>query len=111
MLQDIRQKLGQSDQISSVVARTLRLAAGEVLSIRGLAGSMLAFMAAEVFTKRRSQLLLIASDEDRAMKLRDDCALLIGEGSVRFFGERPTHNAQSLDLSSSIAQIEALKAL
>ncbi|HMD14652.1 MAG TPA: hypothetical protein VKI62_08510, partial [Bacteroidota bacterium] len=51
------------------------------------------------------------SDEDRAEKLRDDCALILGEASICFFGASPAHAAQTLDMSSSIAQIETLKSL
>ncbi len=88
-----------------------RLSVGERLAMQGVAGSMLAFVAAAIMAGRNTQILLIASDVDKAEKLRDDCALLMGEGSVRFFGARPIHKAQSLDMSASIAQIETLKSL
>lgn len=74
-------------------------------------GSMVAFVAAQAFEHSPHHLLLLASDEERAEKLRDDCAAILGDQHVRYFGARPTHRSQSLDLSSSVAQIETLKAL
>ena len=108
-MKDIKEKIYKSEEFKTLAKHAHTLEAGQSLEINGVAGSMLALVAACVYKQR--QLLLIASDEDRAEKLRDDCALLIGEQNVRFFGARPTHHAQALDMTSSIAQIETLKAL
>jgi transcription-repair coupling factor (superfamily II helicase) len=79
--------------------------------LNGVSGSLLAFIAAEAFAETGRQILVIASDNDRAETLRDDCALILGDDQVRLFGSRPAHYSQTLDLSSPIAQIETLKAL
>src|SRR5579862_463266 len=79
--------------------------------VSGAAGSLVAFMVAALFEGTGRQIVAVAADDDAAETLRDDCALLIGEEAVRFFGARPMHYSQSLDMSSSIAQIETLKAL
>jgi transcription-repair coupling factor (superfamily II helicase) len=108
-LNDIKEKIFHSEEFKELAQRAKALEVGQSLALGGVAGSMLAFVAARVYEQR--PLLLVASDEDRAEKLRDDCSLLVGEQNVRFFGARPTHQAQALDMTSSIAQIETLKAL
>ncbi|MBI3194612.1 MAG: hypothetical protein HYZ34_09140, partial [Ignavibacteriae bacterium] len=84
---------------------------GESLHIRNVAGSLLAFVAESVFKQCETQLVLVASDEEKAEKLRDDCAVLLGELNVSLFGIHPSHAATMLDMSSPIAQIETLKKL
>jgi len=72
---------------------------------------MLAFIAARLFEDTPGQVILVASDVERAEKMRDDCAMLLGEGNVRYFGARPLHSAEMLEMSGAISQIETLKAL
>lgn len=88
-----------------------RLRPDEALTVRGVAGSLLALIVANLFEEKGRQILLVASDEESAEKIRDDCVTLLGDDSVIFFGARPPHHAQALDMSSSISQIETLKAL
>jgi transcription-repair coupling factor (superfamily II helicase) len=111
MLKRFHQELLKSAPLHDLRSAALTLSSGERLAVRGMAGSLLAFAAAAVFEGSGRQVLVLGADEDASEKLRDDCALLLGEAKVRFFGARPSHPAQSLDLSSSIAQIEALKTL
>ena len=111
MLKKLKEELTGSDAMRLLNERAAALGAGERLVLHGLAGSLLSFAAAALFESTRRQVLVIGADEDKSEKLRDDCALLLGEAGVRFFGARPSHPAQSLDLSSSIAQIETLKSL
>ncbi len=101
----------QSGKFAHFAEEVSRLNAGESLHIRGVNGSLTAFLTSFTFETLQRQVVLIASDEDSAEKLRDDCAVIAGEQNVRFFGARPAHQAQMLDMSSSIAQIETLKAL
>ena len=101
----------QSEKFAHFAEEVSRLNAGEPLHIRGVNGSLIAFLTSFTFETLQRQIVLIASDEDSAEKLRDDCAVIAGEQNVRFFGARPAHQAQMLDMSSSIAQIETLKAL
>ena len=110
-MNEIKKRLYESDKFKELSAALGGLTPGRSLSVRGLSGSLPAFVAAHAAERTRRQVLLVASDDDRAEKLRDDCALLLGEQNVRFFGTRAHHAAQALDLTSSVAQIETLKSL
>ncbi|OLD58167.1 MAG: transcription-repair coupling factor, partial [Ignavibacteria bacterium 13_1_40CM_2_61_4] len=110
-MKEIKKKIYESDKIRELSAALGGLAPGRSLPVRGLSGSLPAFALAHAAETTRRQILLVASDDDRAEKLRDDCALLLGEENVRFFGTRAHHAAQALDLTSSVAQIETLKSL
>lgn len=74
-------------------------------------GSLTAFCAAKIFEGHDSQVVLITTDKDSAEKYFDDCSLLIGNGSVALFGERPPKEVETLDVSSPVSQIETLKLL
>ncbi len=110
-MEKINQTIYASEAFQKLRQHTVTLTAGQSLTLTSVAGSLLAFVAAHVFDARKTQILMIASDEARAEKLRDDCALLLGEGSVKYFGARPIHPGQSLDVTASVAQVEALKSL
>jgi transcription-repair coupling factor (superfamily II helicase) len=106
-----KHKIFQSEKFFTFSEELKRLKIDEPIQIQGIAGSLLAFLTAMTFESEHRQVLLVASGDDRAEKLSDDCALLLGEINVRFFGVRPLHHADLLDASASIAQIETLKAL
>jgi transcription-repair coupling factor (superfamily II helicase) len=110
-MQKLIQQIFQTKEFLSLAEESKKISAGDVLNLNNAAGSILAFVAAKIFIDEKRQIVLIASDEDKAEKLWDDCALLVGETSVRLFGARPTHQAQMLDMTSSITQIETLKSL
>jgi len=107
----LKNEIFQSEKLTGFADEVTKLKRGEPLHIQGISGSLLTFLMVYVFEKQQHQVVLIASNEDRAEKLRDDCALIAGEQNVRFFGSRPSHQAQVFDMTSSIAQIETLKAL
>ena len=111
MLDQVKNEIFQSEKFNSFTAEVEKLKSGETLNVQGISGSMLAFLAVKIFDYQQRQIVLIVPEEDRAEKLRDDCAVIAGEQNVRLFGARPTHQAQILDMSSSIAQTETLKAL
>ncbi len=81
------------------------------IRLRGISGSLLAFVGSYVLEQRRSQVLLLVSDEDMAEKLRDDCAFLLGDQNVCLFASNLDHHAKVLDMTTSIAQIETLQRL
>jgi transcription-repair coupling factor (superfamily II helicase) len=110
-MKNITKAIFHSEKFAELRTHVGDLKESHALQLHGITGSLFAFVVAAVFEKRKHPVLVIAQDEEQAEKLRDDCALLIGEGSVRYFGARPAHQGQSLDVSSSIAQIETLKAL
>src|SRR5689334_740638 len=109
MTEEIRRIIFESEPFARLRGLAGSLARGGGADFSGAAGSLLACAAAMIAGER--PVLLITPEEDRAEQLRDDCALLLGEGGVRFFGARPAHHAQALDLSAPIARIETLKAL
>ncbi|MBI3765991.1 MAG: hypothetical protein HY277_05760, partial [Ignavibacteriales bacterium] len=114
MINALQDEIYRSDTFTELFEQLRCLSPDAPLALIGVAGSLLAFVVAKVFDKRQAQVLLIASDEDKAEKLRDDCALLMGEASVRLFGARPMHQTSAeggLDMTSTIAQVETLKAL
>ncbi|HEV8539240.1 MAG TPA: hypothetical protein VGR15_10025, partial [Bacteroidota bacterium] len=110
-MEKIKEKIFGTKEFGELSQQAGALRTGRSLTISGIAGSLLAYVAVCVFQERRSQVLLLTSDEDKAEKLRDDCALLAGGSHVLLFGTPPVRQAQAFDMTSSIAQIETLKAL
>jgi len=111
MIETIKNIISRSDKFTHLQQLLNDVSSETEIEIRNVAGSLIAFLATEVLEHSGRQVVLLCSDEDRAEKLRDDCALILGESSICFFGARPAHAAQTLDMSSSIAQIETLKSL
>jgi transcription-repair coupling factor (superfamily II helicase) len=83
----------------------------EEVHLRGISGSLMAFVASFILEQKKSQLLLVVSDEDSAEKLRDDCALLLGDQMVCLFSSNVDQHAKVLDMTAPIAQIETLQRL
>jgi transcription-repair coupling factor (superfamily II helicase) len=111
MLQRIKETLLTSEPFQQVQESVLHLDAGNELRVEGISGSLMAFVAASVFELRTTQLLLITQDEEQAERLRDDCALLVGEHNVRLAVYGGSHHAELLDVSAPIALVETLHAL
>ncbi|HUL43889.1 MAG TPA: transcription-repair coupling factor [Bacteroidota bacterium] len=111
MFDAIRKQLGNSQEFGRLRMLTPSIGRGARIELRNIAGSLMAFVAEDLFRHADRQVLLLCSDEDRAEKRRDDCAVLLGDASVRLFAARPVHDSQELDLTSSVGQIETLKAL
>lgn len=113
-IQEVREALLRTTEFRELTGRVAALSPGHPLLLRGAPGSFLAFAAGRMYEEREGDLLLITAGEDKAQKLRDDAALLLGESGVRYFGSRPSHSASlvgGLDMSSTIAQTETLVAL
>ncbi len=118
MTEKIKEKIFRSEPFLKLAESVSPPDATRPLLLHGVAGSLMAFVAASVFENRRSQsgqsraqVLLITPEKAKAETLRDDSALLLGGANVRHFDERPSHSAERLDMSGSIAQIETLKCL
>jgi transcription-repair coupling factor (superfamily II helicase) len=111
MIETIKKRIEDAGPFRTLIEKSASISAGERLSLRGISGSLMAFAAAGVFEASRSQVLLLVADSDRAEQLRDDCALLLGEQSVRLYSHGTGHKGALLDMTAPIAQIEALKAL
>jgi len=111
MIEAIRKRIEDSEPFSLLLQRSKLLPAGESIAIRGVNGSLMAFLVSSLYEYRHTQIVLLTSDNDRAEQLRDDCALLLGEHAVRLYAHGPSHKAAVLDMTAPIAQVEALKAL
>ena len=81
------------------------------LYLRGISGSLLAFAASYLLEEHQTQIMMVVADEDRAEKLRDDCALLLGDQRVCLFAPNAGHHARMIDMTAPIAQIETLRRL
>jgi transcription-repair coupling factor (superfamily II helicase) len=81
------------------------------IHVRGISGSLMAFVAGYILERCESQLLLVVPDEDSAEKLRDDCALILGDQALCLFTINTGHHAKVLDMTAPIAQIETLQRL
>lgn len=81
------------------------------IHLRGINGSLLAFVSAFVFEHQRSQVFVVVADDDSAEQLRDDCSLLLGDSVVHLFSSGIGHHAKTLDMTAPIGQIETLQHL
>jgi transcription-repair coupling factor (superfamily II helicase) len=111
MIESLQKNIFSSQPFRQLRQELRHHQAGKPFAVKGISGSLLAFVASFLFEEQRRQLILIVPDADRAEQLRDDCALLIGEAQVRLFGETSGHQAELLDLTAPLSQIETLKSL
>ncbi len=79
--------------------------------LRGISGSLWAFIAAYLFEEYQGQILLLVPEKDAAEKMRDDCAQLLSNANVRLYAKESIHAGQALDMTATISQAETLKAL
>lgn len=83
MFSDLLSKIAGSEGFRLTVESLLR---GERrVPVHGLAGSLKAFLIAVVKQEMGNTILVVTSDEDEALRLRDDLETLIGEQKVRYF--------------------------
>ncbi len=111
MIESLQKEIFNTPPFHQLRQQLQRHAPSHPLAVRGISGSLLAFVASFLLKEQRRQLVLIVPETDRAEQLRDDCALLIGEAHVRLYGETSGHQAELLDLTAPLSQIETLKAL
>ncbi|MGD1043834.1 MAG: transcription-repair coupling factor [Bacteroidota bacterium] len=111
MIEQIRKRITDSEPFRQLTAMMKSLQPGSPVQLQGISGSLIAFAAAHLFESRKTQVLLVAADRDRAEQLRDDCATLLGDDQVRLYASGPAHAAMNLDMSAPIAQIETLRSL
>ena len=109
MLADLKKRIFSSEEFQQLGAE--EPGSQTVISLRGIAGSLWAFVAVYLFEEFHGQVLLVAADKDSAEKLRDDCSQLTSDGDVRLYALESVHAAQHLDMTASIGQVESLKAL
>ena len=109
MLDQLKQNIFSSEPFQQLVATEPTPDAPKF--VRGIAGSLRAFVAAHVWQEFQQQVLVVVPENDTAEQMRDDCALLVGDANVRLYLYETQHASQSLDMSASISQVETLKAL
>jgi transcription-repair coupling factor (superfamily II helicase) len=111
MLEDLKKKIAESEPFLRLRQEGSNVTAGRPLTLRGISGSLMAFVISTLYEVRQGQVVLLVPDDDRAEQLRDDCVQLLGEHSVRLYAHGPGHKATSLDMTAPISQVETLKAL
>jgi len=116
MIEKLKREIFGSEVFETLRSKIALLSTDEPLALHGVAGSLLAFVAAAVYEsdnrkKEPLQLVLVASDAEAAATLRDDLQLLLGSGAVRYFSNERTHRTPLVSSPVSIPQIEALRAL
>ena len=75
MLADLKKKIFSSPEFQQLSVAELTPSAPVYL--RGIAGSLWAFIAAYLFEEFQGQILLVVPEKDSAEKLRDDCSQLV----------------------------------
>ena len=83
----------------------------EPVVLRGISGSLWAFIASYLFEEYQEQILLLLPEKETAEKIRDDCAQLLSNACVQLYTKESIHAGQALDMTSTISQLETLKAL
>jgi transcription-repair coupling factor (superfamily II helicase) len=115
MIEKLKQEIFRTELFGKLKTEVVALSRERPLLLHGVAGSLLAFVAAAVYeeipgNESPAQLVLVASDSERAATLRDDVELLLGTGSVRYFSDEHTH-LRAVAAPAAIPQIETLSAL
>jgi transcription-repair coupling factor (superfamily II helicase) len=111
MIESIKKRIFESEPFQRLGRELEALSADQPLVVRGISGSLMAFVAEFVYEKKPRQVFLVVADNDRAERLRDDCALLAREEQVRLYAHASGHKAEALDLTAPIAQVETLRSL
>jgi transcription-repair coupling factor (superfamily II helicase) len=110
MLEQLRKSIAATGPFQEL-ARRIGDSKETRIKVQGLSGSLMAFAASFLLEEHQTQILMVVSDEDRAEKLRDDCALLLGDQRVCLFAANAAHHAKVIDMTAPIAQIETLRKL
>jgi transcription-repair coupling factor (superfamily II helicase) len=109
MLAEIKKKIFSTEEFLKLSA--IEPTTSGPIFLRGVSGSLWAFIAAYLFEEFQRQIFLVVSEKDSAEKLRDDCAQLFSEANVRLYAMESIHAGQALDMTATISQVETLKAL
>jgi transcription-repair coupling factor (superfamily II helicase) len=115
-MEKLKQVIFRTEAFEKLRMRLASLNRDEPLVIHGVAGSLMAFVTAAVYEETSgkdsgAQVVLVASDAERAATLRDDVEVLLGSASVRSFSNEHRYRSANISTSVSISQIETLRAL
>jgi hypothetical protein len=111
VIEQTRKRIIESEPFRQLSEAVKLLQPGNPVQLQGISGSLIAFVAAHLFEIRKTQLVLVAAERDRAEQLRDDCATLLGDDHVCLYVSGPAHAAVNLDMGAPIAQMETLRSL
>jgi transcription-repair coupling factor (superfamily II helicase) len=106
---DLTTKIFDSPRFQKLNA--LNISAETPAVLHGIAGSLWAFVAVTLFRQSNGQVLIVTDEQERAERMRDDCATLIGDASVKLCIVEQQHASQALDVTAPLSRIETLKAL
>ncbi len=109
MLDEIKKKIFSAPEFLQLAQHSF--SDREPVIVHGIAGSLRAFVASFLFEEFSGQIVIVASEKDTAEQLRDDCAQLLSDSNVHLYTIEPLHDAQSLDMTAPINQVETLRAL
>ncbi|MCK9410207.1 MAG: hypothetical protein M0R68_13855, partial [Bacteroidetes bacterium] len=90
---------------------SLNVSAENPAILHGIAGSLWAFIAVSLFRQSNGQVLIVLDEHERAERLRDDCATIVGDANVKLCIVEPQHASQALDVTAPLSQIETMKSL
>jgi transcription-repair coupling factor (superfamily II helicase) len=111
VIEQTRKRIIESEPFRQLTEAEKSLQPGSPVQLQGISGSLIAFAAAHLFEIRKTQIVLVAAERDRAEQLRDDCATLLGDDHVCLYVSGPAHAAVNLDMGAPIAQMETLRSL
>lgn len=111
MIDEIKKQIAQSVPFRKMNEEAGALQSGAQLHVDGLSGSLTAFVAVSLFEALQRQLVLAVSDTERAVRLHDDCTMLMGNRAAYLYTAASSHDRVQLDMSAPIAQVETLRAL
>jgi len=110
MIEELKNRIVAAPAFERLESEAARLAPGDVVSAEGVAGSLLALLAALLHERLGRQVLIVARDRESAERHRDDMGLCLRLRSVSYFaGKEGTHTPG--DVASDVADIQALRAL
>jgi transcription-repair coupling factor (superfamily II helicase) len=98
-------------RVRQLVASTQQLAAGQSLSVAGVAGSLASILMEVVHTEVGRQILIVARDEASAERIRDDICLVSGPQGALFFRGDEDHHRLNAGTAKSVEDIESLRLL
>jgi transcription-repair coupling factor (superfamily II helicase) len=110
MISSIKESIHTSEPFQRFRDECARDSKNRRISIAGISGSLMAFVA-DLLAEQYSQVLLIVPEKDRAEQLRDDCIFVSPEKNVNLFADAEHHSATTLDMSGPISAVESLYSL
>ncbi len=100
----------QQQKLSEIAGMLRAGDTGTTTLVTGLAGSFKSVFAATLHELIERQTLVVASDSDSAMRMRDDIETCLGPNSVRLFGKEH-HRGSTVGEEPPLSYIEALRYL